>query len=69
MDEWPNYLLDTSVQLDCEAAHSAGFCASSYFLLSGFRLSERSALWILLWGLGSFTTLEVFTKDVATRHI
>ena len=36
MDEWPNYLSDISVQLDREAAHSAGFCASSDFFLSGF---------------------------------
>lgn len=69
MDEWPNCLSDTAVQLARESAHSASFCASSYFYFSGFRLAQRSALWILLWGLGSFTTLEVFTKGMATRHI
>jgi hypothetical protein len=67
--EWPNYLSDTLVQFDRDPAHSAGFCASSHFFLSGFRLAKRNSSWILLRWLGSFTTLEVFTKDMATRHI
>ena len=37
------------------------FVLLATFFLSGFRLAERSALWILLWGLGSFTILLLFT--------
>lgn len=67
--EWPNCLSDTLVQLDRDPAHSVGFCASSYFFLSGLRLSERSALRILLRGLGSFTRLVLFRNGMATPHI
>jgi hypothetical protein len=67
--EWPNELFDTSEQFARESAHSAGVCAFSCFFLSGLRLSNRSALRIQLWGLGSFTTLVLFTKGMATRHI
>lgn len=59
----PLCFLPVSLQIDRESAHSANFYAPRSFLLSGFRLSECSALWILLRGLGSFTTLVLFTTS------
>ena len=59
--EWPNCLSETAVKFARFTAHSASSRASRDFPLSGFGLAERSALWILLWGLGSFTTFLLFT--------
>lgn len=52
------YLFDTSVQHDFDPANSAGFCTSSYFLLSGFGLSERIVNTVA--GVGQFHYLSAF---------